>query len=224
MKVLVVEDVQMLCREIVSAFSSHPMSSEVHFAYTGSNAQVILNEAQPDFVLLDVELPDVSGLRIAQQLLSERAGVVVLLMSTFFDQTTIFSAFELKGLSGFLSKFELSTSEIPEVVFSARPWKPYISPDVESALRKHNSNLKNIQRTLSRQDRRLLGLIGAGLSDKIISEKLGIPVATLLWRSKQLRLKLNAHSRTDLTVIAQKTGCFRSTWFDLELVDKYDLY
>lgn len=223
MKTLVVEDVQMLCREIVSVFHNHPISTNVLSTHSGSHALEVIRVQKPDVILLDIELPDISGLRIARHALTNTPDVIVVLMSAFFDQTTVFSVCELKGLSGFISKAEVSIPEIPGIVYSVRPSKPYFSAGFTEALRKHTADVQNIRKVLSKEERRLLGLIGAGLNEDTIANTTGIPEPTIKWRTKQLRQKLNAHKRTDLVTISQKLGAFRSTWFDLNLIDKYDL-
>lgn len=224
MKTLIAEDLKIWCNEIALEFEAHPLTTEAFRAYTGTQAMKIALQLSPDYVLLDIELPDISGIQLAHSLIRMEKARKVLLMSVHFDQNTIFSVCDIQGLSGFISKAETPKRRFPEIVYSATPEKPHFSPDFEAALRKHSANISNIRKILTRSERRLLGLIGAGLDDDSISDRLKIPVDTVKGRAKQLRKKLDAHTRSDLITIAQKTGCFRSTWFDLNLVDKYGLY
>ena len=224
MKTLIAEDLKIWCNEIALEFEAHPLTTEIFRAYTGTEARETALQLNPDYVLLDIELPDISGIQIAQSLLRRQRSTKVLLMSVYFDQNTIFSVCDVNGLSGFISKAVTPKHQFPEIVYSATPGKPHFSPDFEAAFRKHSANVHNIRKILTRNERRLLGLIGAGLDDHSISDRLKIPTEAVIGRTKQLRKKLDAHTRSDLITIAQKTGCFRSAWFDLNLVDKYGLY
>lgn len=226
MKVLVVEDVQILCKALVKAFEAHLNVTEAKGATTGSQALDIYREFRPDCILLDIELPDISGLRIGEKVLNHSMHVTLVFMSAFTDQTTVLAAKEIKGISGFIAKSDSSGDfgEYVENVLSAKPWKPYFSPSFNEALKKAHRSEVNLRKQLQPNERRVLSLLAAGLSDEEIGHRLDISSSTVSWKIKQLRQKLNVHSRPDLITIAQKTGCFRSTWFDLNLVDKYDLY
>ena len=97
-------------------------------AETGKSAIKLARELRPDILLLDMEMPDISGVDVAQQLAQEKIGVLILPLSGFHDPEYVFTLLEM-GAAGYMTKDE-SIGNIISAVRMVANGGVYISPRV----------------------------------------------------------------------------------------------
>jgi FixJ family two-component response regulator len=152
----------------------------------------------PTCLVLDLQLPDINGLELQQQI-SEAHGPPIVFISGHGDIPSSVRAMKA-GAIEFLPK-PFSDEELLTAIFNA------IAQDRET--RQKRSDLAELQKSymlLSAREREVLPLVAAGLKNKDSAEKLGIAEITLQVHRAQIMRKMGAGSVTDLVRMASKLG------------------
>ncbi|HEY1368805.1 MAG TPA: response regulator transcription factor [Gaiellaceae bacterium] len=113
-RVLVVDDHPSF-RRCAAALLAAEGFEVVGEAEDGSSALAAVSELEPDFVLLDVQLPDMDGFEVTKRLLAERPALLVVLVSSR-DRSQYGSLVEKCGARGFVSKGDLSGAALASVL------------------------------------------------------------------------------------------------------------
>ena len=122
-RTLVVDDAVDFMQAICSFLENLPSVVVIAKGRSGRDAIVLAHEWMPDLVLMDVKMPDVTGLEAASQLTGELPGVVVILMSAFEDEG-IQKASQESGAFAFVMKEHLTQElpRLPELAASRKGW------------------------------------------------------------------------------------------------------
>jgi DNA-binding NarL/FixJ family response regulator len=125
-RTLVIDDAIDFMRAICSFLENLPKVAVIAKGRSGRDAIVLAHEWIPDLVLMDVRMPDVTGLEAASQLSREMPGVVVILMSAFEDEG-IQKASQESGAFAFVMKEQL-TRDLPHLLELAGSKKGWNAP------------------------------------------------------------------------------------------------
>jgi two-component system invasion response regulator UvrY len=161
-------------------------------------------ELRPTVVVLDIALPGVSGIEILRRILARRKEACVLMFSMYQDGIYAMRAFQA-GARGYVSKAS-APDLLVEAVRSVASGERYISPDVESALAKHDSRSSQLSDALSTRELEVLGLLTQGYGVEEIGERLGLSPKTAANHQTSIKQKLGATSALQLILIAQQFG------------------
>ena len=208
MKTLIVED-QALFRDLLTKVCEMYFKfDELKSVGTGALAEKALAETAFDLVILDIDLPDRDGFKIAESLVGKPSGPRVLGLSAYCDEFTIYRVIN-STLHGFVDKTEQSIDSLRTAIETVSAGKFYFAEvvrRVQLALREDPSAFPKL---LTDKEFSVLGLIGAGKTNDDIGATLGISATTAQWHRKQIMRKLNIHSATDLVVYAAEKGFSR---------------
>jgi two-component system nitrate/nitrite response regulator NarL len=174
---------------------------EVKVAGSVSNAfEAIpfLKSNDVDLVLLDINLPDISGIDLCRKITKDFPGVKVLGISTFGERSYISRMIE-NGASGYLIK-NASAAEIQEAIETVMAGKLYLSVSIETLLKSKN-NYAEIP-ALTKREKEILSLISEGYTTNQIAEKLFISPLTVESHRKNLLTKLNVNNTASLIRLA----------------------
>lgn len=147
----------------------------------------------PDVVLLDVELPGLSGIEALPKLKKLIPDTYILMLTVYEQEQQIFRALG-NGASGYLTKNtppEKIISAIHEVMEGGGPMSAHIARMVISSFK------RNEQSPLTRRETEILEEIATGKSRKRIAEELFIDLETVKSHIKNIYHKLNVHSKAD---------------------------
>lgn len=174
---------------------------------TAEDALRLLPPLKPEIVLMDIQLPGMSGIECVARLKELLPEVQVIMLTVYADPDRIFSAIRA-GASGYLLK-----RSAPERLFQAiRDVQEGGAPMSGAIARKVFGYFKDQQilntdaEKLSTREREILELIIAGLSNKEIASRLGVSVLTLRWHLKQIYKKLHVHSRVEVVLKFRPLG------------------
>jgi DNA-binding NarL/FixJ family response regulator len=163
----------------------------------------------PDLVLLDVQMPDGSGLDAARQILSMHPSVQILMLSGHPDQSCVNEAICI-GVSGYLAKDEAS-NELVRAIHAIMEGKVYLCPFSATALA--NQLRSNADATtvvadpkLSERELEVLRSVVAGMRNKEIADRLGISVKSVESYRARLMSKTGCSSPAELVRYALKEG------------------
>jgi DNA-binding NarL/FixJ family response regulator len=158
----------------------------------------------PDFVLMDINLPGMTGIECARELKRQIPYIEVLMLTMFGDLDRIFDALRA-GASGYLLKRTSPAAlkaAMEEVRMGGAPMSPYIARQVVDHFRRNPAektsadSAEQVER-LSPKESEILKLLAEGAPYKEIADKLEIHIDTVRTHIRRIYRKLHVHSRTD---------------------------
>jgi DNA-binding NarL/FixJ family response regulator len=185
-------------------------------AADGAEAVARAQVALPDVVLMDIRMPGVDGLEATRRITSNEAlvDVRVIMLTTFELDEYVFEALHA-GASGFLLK-GVEPEELREAVRVVAQGDALLAPSVTRRLirefvaqpGRHRPPPEQLEQ-LTEREREVMALVAAGLSNHEIAERLVISPATAKTHVSRMMMKLQAHDRAQLVVLAYETGLVR---------------
>lgn len=163
------------------------------------NAVEQIRETQPDVVLMDIDMPGLSGVEAVAQIRQAGLAVPVLILTVFDDDERVFTALRT-GASGYLLKHTPPAQlldAIREVHEGGAPMTPAIARRVIQWLLQPPTLITNTLTTLTDREHQVLELLANGLSHRDIGEQCGIGVETVRTHLKRIYEKLHVHSATE---------------------------
>ncbi len=179
-------------------------------ADSASQALSLLTRLQPDVILMDIGLPDISGIEATRQikLLLPRASIVALTIHE--DEEYFFKMLEA-GASGYVPKRAAPEDLISAIRYAARG-EVYIYPSLAKLLVKDYLGQSQLSRSspnldgLTPREQEVLAMLADGASNAAIAEALNISPNTVARHRENIMTKLNLHSRTELVKYAIRKG------------------
>lgn len=167
----------------------------------------------PDFILLDIRMPDINGLDILQRLQAVGSTIPVIMVTTSRDDKDIAQALRL-GAKGYLLK-DMEPDELVSALQRIKQGDIIVAPELTTTLARvlqndanHPSDRHKLD-TLTPRETEILCYIAEGCSNKVISRSLGITDGTVKLHVKSILRKLDIHSRVEAAVIAVEQGLAR---------------
>ena len=199
-RVAIVED-QRLVRELLAALlGQEPHVSVVGAASTGSGGIELAGRLLPDVVLLDVSLPDMDGIAVAQILRQRHPEMRVIALSVHDESHYVRGMLEA-GVQGYVHK-SAAIHELREAICTVMRGETYVSPPLRIATR----STADAAVRLGRREREVLALLAEGQRSSEIARQLGISAATVEVHRRNIMRKLDLHSIAELTKYALRHG------------------
>ena len=167
-------------------------------AQTAASCLAYLQREQPDVILMDINLPDMSGIDLCNEVKKKYPSVFIIGLSTFNQQSFIQKMME-NGASGYVLK-NATQDELVEAITMVSKGKTYLSEEASHALRDQAS--ANI--ILTRREKEVLELIAEGMTNNEIAQQLFISVTTVDTHRKNLLAKFEAKNVASLIRAALK--------------------
>ena len=197
-KVAIVEDSRTIRESLTRIVDDAPgLKCECAVA-SAEEALVAIPKCRPEVVLMDVHLPDMSGIECTVALRSLVPEAQVIMLTVYEDNDSLFGALQA-GACGYLLKRtppEQLVLAIREVRQGGVPMNSEIARRVIEAFRQPISPAKP-QVELSRREREILDWVSRGYGNKEIGSQLSINVETVRHHLKRVYEKLHVHSRTE---------------------------
>ena len=163
---------------------------------TGAEALEQIPRDPPDIVLMDLNLPDLSGAEVTARLKAALPDLSVVVLTVYNDTEHIFKALRA-GACGYLLK-QATAGEILEAIAEAHrggaPMTSGIARKVIAAFQEPSPVDASAER-LSPREREILELVADGYTSKEVSEKLALTTSTVTWNLDEIYKKLHVHSR-----------------------------
>lgn len=209
MKILIAEDHALVRWGLSTLLAGRPEHSVVAETSEGLQVEALVREHQPDLVLLDLALPDCSGLEVATRLRRSHPAVKILILTGSGHPSSIAQAFSV-GVDGYLLKHEDSL-ELLAALAALEAGHKYVSPVLaasgagEVAVRKKKDLLEE-QWELTPREQQILRMIAQGHSNREIADALNISVFTSRKHRQNLMHKLGLHNSAEITAYAIRCG------------------
>lgn len=147
-----------------------------------------IKDKQPDIILMDINMPERSGVDLCREIKNQYPGIFILGLSTFNQFSYIDSMME-QGASGYLLK-NATREELVEAIHTAMKGKLYLSHEAARTLKNAADTIKEVP-LMTRREKEILRLIAEGYTNPQIAEKLFLSLSTVDSHRKNLMRKLN---------------------------------
>jgi RNA polymerase sigma factor (sigma-70 family) len=208
-RVCVVEDQTLVRVGLVRLLSLASDIEVVSEASDGDDARVLIRKTTPDVVLLDVRMPQASGLDLLEYLQNQQSSPACILLTTFDDNDALLQGIRL-GARGYLLKdvtLEVLTDAIRRVSRGETLFNPTLTVRL---LREMNPNSQRAPSTaaekLTDRESEILRLMSGGYSNREIAEALGISEGTVKNHVSNILSKLGVRDRTRAVLKAVQQG------------------
>jgi DNA-binding NarL/FixJ family response regulator len=198
-KIFSVDDHPLLRDGISALVNNQPDMVVAGEAATGAEALQLFKLLQPDVTLLDLRLPDMSGIDILIAIRTEFPDARIIMLTTFEGDVEIHRALQA-GARGYLLK-NMPPSELLEVIRQVHAGKKRIPPAIASQLAEHMSDEKLTEREVE-----VLREVAGGNKNRDIANKLFISEETVKVHIKHIMEKLGAADRTQAVTIGVRRG------------------
>jgi DNA-binding NarL/FixJ family response regulator len=197
-KVGIVEDNQTLREGFATLLNRTPGFQCVCTCGTVAEALRQIPRVAPDVVLMDIQLPDSTGVECTAKLKQQLSDLHIVILTVYEDSERIFQALRA-GACGYLLKRaqpEKILAAIKEAHEGGVPMTPEIARKVIGQFRQQ-ADVAAQAEDLSDREREVLELVMHGLGNKAIADRLGVTVAAVKWHLQHIYDKLHVHSRTE---------------------------
>lgn len=200
-KVFIVDDHYMVIEGIRSLLNKEPDIEWLGHAMNAASCLAFLHKSQPDVILMDIGLPDKSGIELCREVKTKYPGIHILGLSTFNQKSYITKMLE-SGACGYLLK-NAGRAELLKGIEMALLNKSFMSH--EAALTLRNIEEDNLP-VLTHREKEVLQLIATGLTNQEIADKLFISNTTVETHRKNLLQKFGAKNVAVLINLAIRKG------------------
>jgi len=188
------------------------LATEPNFDVVGSFSHVLdcvddVQSCKPDVVLMDIEMPGMTGIEAVTKIKKEYPQVQVLMQTVFEDDDRVFDSI-CAGASGYILKNFLNTKlvdSINELQYGGSPMSPSIARKVLNKMQSVSSVIKPEETPdyqLTNREKEVLSCLVNGLSYKMIGADLGISYETVRSHVKKIYEKLHVASLTEVVAKA----------------------
>lgn len=179
-------------------------------ASNGAEALALINALKPDVVIMDIQMPRMSGIAALQQLRQSGDTTPVILITTFDDEEAFLLGMRA-GASAFLRK-DIPLEDLTAAIHAASRGERTLRPSVTEKTLHHLDQIKPVFDSLhlpdpiSKREIEVLRLMAAGLSNKEIADALGTGDATIKTHVSSILSKLGVRDRTRAVLRSLELG------------------
>jgi DNA-binding NarL/FixJ family response regulator len=188
------------------------LSTVPEFEVAGSYCHVLdciddVKESNPDVVLMDIEMPGMTGIEAVKKIKKEFPQVLILMQTVFEDDDKVFDSV-CAGASGYILKNHLNTKLIEfinDMQYGGSPMSPSIARKVLNKMQQVSAHIKPEiapDYHLTQREKEVLACIVEGLAYKMIADKLSISYETVRSHVKKIYEKLHVASLTEVVAKA----------------------
>jgi DNA-binding NarL/FixJ family response regulator len=209
-RIAIVEDNQLIREGLVDYVHTDPEFKCVCTYATGEEALKELPRHTPDIVLMDIQLPNISGIECAARLRPLLPATKIIMVTVYEDTDRIFKALRA-GAQGYLLKRctpEQLVAAIREVRDGGAPMSREIASKVIASFQEPVEAAAEVA-DLSGRERELLELLASGKANKEIASHLNLSEGTVRWHLSNIYDKLHVRSRTEAVLKYQSARAQR---------------
>jgi DNA-binding NarL/FixJ family response regulator len=206
LRVLLADDHSIVRRGLRSLIESQPDITVVAEASDGLEALKLCEEHQPDAIILDVAMPKMNGIEVAERVQKLTRSPSVLILSMHADESYIIRALAA-GARAYLLKDATDEDLIP-ALRAVAAGRPFFSPSVTGVLiedyvrQLQARGLTDSYHLLTDREREVLQLLAEGRSNKEVAALLDLGVSTVETHRANLMQKLNLHNTAEIVLYA----------------------
>jgi DNA-binding NarL/FixJ family response regulator len=202
-RVFLVDDHEVVRRGVADVLEDDPGMTVVGEAGSGAEALARAPAVRPDVALVDMRLPDADGADVCRQLRARLPELRCLVLTSYSDDETVAAAVRA-GAAGFLLKQVRGPALVSAVKTVAAGGSLFQPGAVAAVLSRARTRANGDERlaTLTDQERTVLRLIGEGLTNRQIGQRMGLAEKTVKNYTSHLLAKLGLERRTQAAILA----------------------
>lgn len=205
-KVLLVDDHKIMRDGLAALLDGVEDITVIAEADCGETAINKALEYVPDVMVLDLSLPDIGGIEVAQRIISNAPSIRILVLSMFMDRNCVLECVEA-GARGYLVK-DCAAEELVEAIRAIYEGKPYFCTGATEIMLKGLIHDSNNQKSppLTKREQEVLKLTAKGHNTKEIAFELGVSIKMIEIHRSNIKRKLGLKSIAQLTMYAVRSG------------------
>jgi DNA-binding NarL/FixJ family response regulator len=204
-KVFLLDDHEIVRRGVKDMLEAEPDITVVGEAGTAASALARIPALRPDVAVLDVRLPDGDGVSVCREIRSRMPEVSCLMLTSFGDDEALFDAI-MAGAAGYVLK-QIRGTDLVGAVRTVASGESMLDPEAASkvmARMREQANKADPLAGLTNQERKILELIGEGLTNRQIGERMFLAEKTVKNYVSGLFAKLGMERRTQAAAFASR--------------------
>ncbi len=201
-RVIVVDDHDMVRRGLAAYFKTHPDLILVGEASDGLEALEVCQSQQPDVILMDLIMPGMGGIEATRRIREQHPDIQVIALTSFQDKDLVQEAIQVGAISYLLKN--VSGDDLADAVRSANAGHGTLSPEVTRDFIMSAQKPK-LGDDLTPREREVLALLVEGLTNPEIAERLSISRATATAHVSHILSKLGVSNRAEAIVLAVRS-------------------
>jgi DNA-binding NarL/FixJ family response regulator len=201
-RVFLLDDHEIVRRGVRELLEAEPDIEVVGEASSAAEALARVPATKPDVAVLDVRLPDGNGVAVCRELRSNMPELACLMLTSFADDEALFDAI-MAGAAGYVLK-QIRGNDLVGAVRTVAAGGSLLDPKAAAAVMERMRAPKTADPLagLTEQERRILDLIGEGLTNRQIGERMFLAEKTVKNYVSNLLSKLGLQRRTQVAVLA----------------------
>ena len=209
-RILLADDHTVMRRGIRLLLESQPEFSVVAEASDGREAVQQAEETQPDVAVVDIAMPNLSGIEAAQRIVTALPNTAIVILSMHSDEGYVLRALKA-GAKGYLLK-DSAEGDLIEAIKAVHQGKTFFSPEISKMLVEdyvreiRTRGAEDSYDLLTPREREILQLLAERKSNKEIALALNLSPYTIETHRRNLQEKLNLHSLAELILYAVRKG------------------
>ncbi len=204
-KVFLLDDHEIVRRGVRDMLEAEPDITVIGEAGTAESALARIPALMPDVAVLDVRLPDGDGVTVCREIRSRYPEIACLMLTSFGDDEALFDAI-MAGAAGYVLK-QIRGTDLVGAVRTVAAGESMLDPEAASkvmARMRDQANKKDPLAGLTPQERKILELIGEGLTNRQIGERMYLAEKTVKNYVSALFAKLGMERRTQAASYATR--------------------
>lgn len=213
-KIVIADDQELIRESLKIVLNANEDMEVTSTAANGRDVIRLLRHDRPNVILMDIRMPEIDGVQCTKIIKENYPDVKIIVLTTFDDDEYVFSALKF-GASGYLLK-GVSMEELADAIRTVADGNAIIKPDIAtkvvhlfSQMAQSNFSIpvgEQGRKELSKTEKQVIQLVGCGLSNKEISQKLVLSEGTIRNYLSKILSKLGLRDRTQLAIWALQTG------------------
>ena len=199
MRILLVDDHQMVRLGLKSFFELQDDIEEVTEATNGREGVEKALESRPDVIMMDIVMPEMSGIDATLAILKEWPEAKILILTSYLDNEKIYPVLDA-GARGYMLKTS-SADEILHAVRKVAKGEFAIETEVSKKVKYHRNHIE-LYEDFTARERDILGLLAKGYENQRIADELFISLKTVKTHVSNILSKLEVSDRTQAVVYA----------------------
>jgi DNA-binding NarL/FixJ family response regulator len=209
-RVLICDDHDLIRQALRGVINAEPDMQVIGEASDGEQAVAMVGDLRPDAIVMDIEMPRLSGIEATRRIKSIAPDAIILVLTVHDSNEYVLRILEA-GATAYLTKGIIS-KDIPNAIRAAMNGESILSEEILKKLLSYalqfppTNGLRRSDNCLSEREAEIIRLASEGCGNKVIATRLNLSENTVKKYMMSIFDKLGVHSRTAAVIAAQQSG------------------